>query len=142
MRSPVTYEYVVPLQMITYTRNVPLVLIWCMRSNRFIGVASVPVKWIALALLTTMSIPPNCFTACSMEFWMLLSSRTSTMLGRACPPADSTAQSDTQYDKGPKDNTGRKKYLHLTPDHPSLVYYYVYIYFLDRIDSELHYMTA
>ena len=78
----------------TYTRNVPLVLIWCMRSNLFIGVASVPVKWMALALLITMSMPPNCFTACSMEFWTLDSSRTSTMLGKACPPADSTAQSN------------------------------------------------
>ena len=77
-----------------YTRNVPLVLIWCMRSNLFMGVASVPVKWMALALLMTMSMPPNCFTACSMELWTLDSSRTSTMLGRACPPADSTAQSN------------------------------------------------
>jgi hypothetical protein len=30
-----------------------------MRSNRFIGVAAVPVRLIALALLTRMSIPPS-----------------------------------------------------------------------------------
>ena len=37
----------------------------CIRSNRFIGVAVVGVSEMALALLTSMSIPPKFFTACS-----------------------------------------------------------------------------
>ena len=41
------------------TRNVPRVLIWCIRSKRFMSVASVPVSWMALALLTQMSMPPK-----------------------------------------------------------------------------------
>ena len=40
-------------------RNVPRVLTWCIRSNRFIGVSSVPVRLIAEALFTRMSMPPK-----------------------------------------------------------------------------------
>ena len=40
-------------------RNVPRVLTPSIRSKRFIGVASVPVRLIALALLTRMSMPPK-----------------------------------------------------------------------------------
>ena len=42
--------------------NVPRVLIWCIRSYRFIAVCSVSVRLIALALLTRMSMPPNAST--------------------------------------------------------------------------------
>ena len=40
---------------------------WCIKSKVFMGVSCVPVRLIALALFTTMSIPPNCFTVCSTE---------------------------------------------------------------------------
>ncbi len=39
--------------------NVPRQLMPCIRSNRFIGVSSVPVRLMALALLTSTSMPPN-----------------------------------------------------------------------------------
>lgn len=42
-----------------YTKNVPRVLILCIKSYRFISVCAVPVNEIALALLIRMSIPPN-----------------------------------------------------------------------------------
>jgi hypothetical protein len=38
---------------------VPRELIWCIRSYRFICVANVPVRLIALALFTRMSMPPE-----------------------------------------------------------------------------------
>ena len=53
---------------VTYTRYVPLVLMLCIRSYFFIGVSCVPVKFIALALLITISIPPNFSTVSSMDF--------------------------------------------------------------------------
>lgn len=74
----------------TYTRKVPLALILFIRSYLFISVARVPVKEIALALFTTMSIPPNLATAFSTALITCFSSRTSTMQGRALPPAAST----------------------------------------------------
>ena len=40
-------------------RNVPRTLTEYIRSKRFIGVSSVPVRLMALALLTRMSMPPN-----------------------------------------------------------------------------------
>ena len=82
----------VPIPDILYThhRKVPLVLILCMRSKRFIGVATVPVMWIALALLTRMSIPPNFSTVCSMADLTASSSCMSTIHGRHFPPAAST----------------------------------------------------
>ena len=63
---------------------------WCMRSYLFMGVSRVPVREMALALLTRMSIPPNCLTAFSTAVPTLSSSRTSTIWGKACPPAAST----------------------------------------------------
>lgn len=44
---------------LTYTKNVPLVLILCIKSYRFISVCSVGVNEIALALFTKISMPPN-----------------------------------------------------------------------------------
>jgi hypothetical protein len=48
------------------TKNVPLVLIWCIKSYFFIEVYYVPVKLIADALLIKISIPPNVYTT----FWI------------------------------------------------------------------------
>ncbi len=46
-------------------RKVPRTLIPCMRSHFFIGVCSVPERWMALALFTRMSIPPKVATVFS-----------------------------------------------------------------------------
>ena len=43
-------------------KKVPRALICCIRSKRFISVASVPVSEMALALLTQISMPPNLAT--------------------------------------------------------------------------------
>ena len=59
-------------------------------SHFFIGVSKVPVKLIALALLTSMSIPPNVFTASCTALLTAFSSRISTAQGRHFPPASST----------------------------------------------------
>ena len=77
---------------VTYTRYVPLVLMLCIRSYFFIGVSCVPVKLIALALLITISIPPNFSTVSSMDFWICSSFLMSTIHGNACPPAASTGK--------------------------------------------------
>ena len=61
------------------------------RPHFFIGVSKVPVKLIALALLTSMSIPPNVFTASCTALLTAFSSRISTAQGRHFPPASSTA---------------------------------------------------
>ena len=53
------------------------------------SVARVPVSWMAEALLTQMSMPPNRATAASTAASTEASSRTSTINGRACPPAAS-----------------------------------------------------
>lgn len=76
----------------TYVRNVPLALIWFIKSYRFMGVFKVPARKMALALLTnyekakklvhnplptnsksekqlTISKPPNCATALSTASW-------------------------------------------------------------------------
>lgn len=74
----------------THARNVPRVLIWCMRSYLFISVSRVPVSEMALALFTRMSMPPNFFTASSTADVTCFSSRTSTTQGRHLPPAAST----------------------------------------------------
>lgn len=74
----------------TYTRKVPLALILFIKSYLFISVAIVLVKEIALALFTTISIPPNFATALSTALITWVSSRTSTMQGKALPPAAST----------------------------------------------------
>lgn len=63
-----------------------------MRSYFFMGVSSVRVRDIALALLTRISMPPNCLTALSTAFFIDPSSLTSTKQGSACPPAASTEE--------------------------------------------------
>ena len=56
----------------------------------FVVVSNVPVKLIALALLTSISMPPNFFTASWTALEIALSSRMSTAQGRHFPPASST----------------------------------------------------
>lgn len=68
-------------------RKIDLVLIWCIRSKRFVSVWRVPVKLIALALLTTISIPPNFFTPSSTARWICSSNRMSHWQGRQSPPS-------------------------------------------------------
>jgi hypothetical protein len=53
------------------------------------SVDSVPVSEIADALFTQMSMPPKVSTALSTAAWTLASSRTSTISGKALPPAAS-----------------------------------------------------
>lgn len=54
------------------------------------SVARVSVKDIALALLTTISMPPNLLIAFSTADFTCPSSLISTIQGRALPPASST----------------------------------------------------
>ena len=61
----------------TFTPNI--------RSNRFIGVCSVPVRLIALALFTRMSMPPNVSAAFAAAAASCPSNRMSTWSGRAFP---------------------------------------------------------
>ena len=56
----------------------------------FVVVSNVPVKLIALALLTSISMPPNFFTASWTALEIAPSSRMSTAQGRHFPPASST----------------------------------------------------
>ena len=60
-----------------------------MRSKRFIGVSSVAVRLIALALLTRMSMPPNVSTVFATAAAICASSRMSTTQASALPPAAS-----------------------------------------------------
>ncbi len=71
------------------TRNVPRALTWCIRSKRLIAISSVPSSAIALALLTTMSMPPKASAPCATAASTALSSRISQTTGRALPPASS-----------------------------------------------------
>ena len=73
------------------TRKVPRPLTWCIRSQRFISVASVPVSEMAEALLTQMSIPPKRSAVAATAAVTGSSSRTSTTKGSALPPAFSIA---------------------------------------------------
>jgi hypothetical protein len=68
-------------------KNVLQVLILCIKSYSFIRVSNVQVNEIADALLTKISIPSNSFTAASIHFSTDSSSLTSTINGRAFPPA-------------------------------------------------------
>lgn len=56
------------------------------------GVFNVPVRLMALALLTKISIFPNFFTASCTASFTFISSLTSTMHGKHCPPASSTVR--------------------------------------------------
>ncbi len=71
------------------TMKVPRVLIWCMRSKRRMSVSAMPVSETALALFTTMSMPPKCAAVLSIAALTAASSRTSTASGSARPPAAS-----------------------------------------------------
>ena len=62
-------------------------------------VSSVPVRLMALALLTKMSMPPNFLTASSTAACSWASSRMSTKHGRQEPPAASTGRKTTTYHK-------------------------------------------
>ena len=61
------------------------------------GVAKVPVKLMALALLISISIPPNVFTASSTASFTLASSLISTTHGKHLPPASSTVIKNVIY---------------------------------------------
>ena len=76
----------------SYHRYVPLPLTWFIKSYFFIDVSTVPVKLIALALFTKISIPPNFFTASSTAFLTSSSLLTSTIHGKHLPPAASTVK--------------------------------------------------
>lgn len=56
----------------------------------FIEVSSVPVRLMADALFTRISMPPNFLTVSSTEFFTDASSRISTIQGKLLPPASST----------------------------------------------------
>jgi len=58
--------------------------------NLFISVLTVPLKLMALALFTSISIPPNFSTACSTALDTWSSNLISTTQGRHLPPASST----------------------------------------------------
>ena len=51
------------------------------------SVCATGVSWMALALLTTMSMPPKRAAVCSIAAFTAASSRTSTASGSARPPA-------------------------------------------------------
>jgi hypothetical protein len=71
--------------------KVPRTLTWCIRSKRFIGVSSVPVRLMADALLTRTSMPPNAWTAAAIAVSTWASSRMSVAIASACPPARFTS---------------------------------------------------
>ncbi|RNA45149.1 glutamate-1-semialdehyde 2-1-aminomutase chloroplastic-like [Brachionus plicatilis] len=70
-------------------KNVPLAFTWFIRSYFFIVVSKVPVRLIADALLTKMSIPPNFLAPSSSALATWSSNLTSTMHGNAWPPTSS-----------------------------------------------------
>ncbi|CAG6994010.1 hypothetical protein PICSAR154_02960 [Mycobacterium avium subsp. paratuberculosis] len=61
------------------------------RSNRFIGTSVMEPRLIAEALLTQMSIPPNCSMVLATAASTDSGSRTSPTIGNACPPASSSS---------------------------------------------------
>lgn len=62
----------------------------CIKSYLFMSVSKVGVNDIALALFTTISIPPNVLTALLTASNICFSSLTSTIQGKHFPPASST----------------------------------------------------
>ena len=70
-------------------RKVPRVLTPSIRSKIRAGVSGVRVRLIALALLITMSMPPKCAAPVSTALAICRSSRTSSTMGSARPPAAS-----------------------------------------------------
>src|SRR5580704_11551466 len=73
------------------SRKVPRQLMSCIRSYLFIDSDSEPDRSMALALLTTMSMPPNRSTVRATAPATLSSSRTSPAIASALPPAASIA---------------------------------------------------
>ena len=71
--------------------NVPRTLTPNIRSKRFIGVSIVLVSEIALALLTRISMPPKCSAHFLVASATAFSSRMSTCMGNALPPAATMA---------------------------------------------------
>ena len=69
--------------------KVPRVLTECIRSKRFIAVSSVPVRLMALALLTRASRPPKVSATFANAAVTWSSKRMSTAQARALPPAAS-----------------------------------------------------
>src|SRR5262249_36754341 len=67
--------------------EMPRMLIRGIRSKRRMSVSTTGVRCTALALLTTMSMPPKVTTVFSIALFTCASSRTSTTSGSACPPA-------------------------------------------------------
>jgi len=90
----ICHRYIMNMQH-TDHRYVPRVLIDIMRSYLFMLVSTVFVSWMALALFTKMSIPPNVFTVESTAFFTCSSSRMSTTHGRHLPPEASTVHDMT-----------------------------------------------
>ena len=73
-------------------RNVPRTFTCCMRSKRFISVASVPVRLIALALFTRMSMPPKAAIVAFTAAVTWSSKRMSATQATALPPAASISR--------------------------------------------------
>src|SRR3954454_21945846 len=63
------------------TMKVPRVLMFIIRSNRFMSVACESVRLMALALLMQMSMPPNSAAVCSTAATTCASSRISQRIG-------------------------------------------------------------
>ena len=76
------------------SKNVPLTFTENIKSKRFISVYIVGVSEIALALLITMSIPPNSSTVFLTAFLIWSSCRISVMIGNALPPHSSISLAD------------------------------------------------
>ena len=80
-----------PFQHQTVTLTYHFFMVFYMKKIYFfVVVSNVPVKLIALALLTSISMPPNFFTASWTVLEIAPSSRMSTAQGRHFPPASST----------------------------------------------------
>ena len=99
--------------------SVEMVKFWVLRtqakktkSHLFIGVSSVPVKLMALALLTSISIPPNIFTAFCTASTTAPSSRMSTAQGRHFPPASSTIKNKYTISELPKASLSKRGLVH------------------------------
>src|SRR5712671_6382942 len=61
------------------------------RSKRLSGTSLIEPRLIAEALLTHISMPPNCSTVCATADATDSSSRMSPTIGSACPPASSSS---------------------------------------------------
>ena len=73
------------------TAYVPRTWMPFIRSNRFIGTSVIDPRLIADALLTQMSMPPNCSTVLATADATESGSRMSPTIGSAWPPASSSS---------------------------------------------------